>query len=129
MSRAAVLPLLAAAALAAFAAGALRAADPAAGAAHPVRLQAGADEFRLTLSRQRVRPGRVRVELVNYGEDPHDLRLKRIGATRVYAIPETAPGERRTRTFRLRAGKYRVWCAVADHRSLGMRATLRVRRG
>ena len=100
-------------------------AEPAPGAAFPTRLQAVATEFRLTLSRIRVPAGRVKIELVNYGEDPHDLKLRRVGTTRVYTIPETAPGERRTRTFRLPAGRYRVWCGVADHRSLGMRAPLR----
>jgi plastocyanin len=102
-------------------------AEPAPGAvAFPARIQAVTTEFRLTLSRIRVPAGRVRIELANYGEDPHDLKLRRIGGTRVYTIPETAPGERTTRTFRLWAGRYQVWCSVADHRSLGMRAHLRV---
>jgi hypothetical protein len=101
-------------------------ADPAPGSvAYPARLMAVTTEFRLTLSRIKVPAGRVRIELANYGEDPHDLKLRRIGGTRVYTIPETAPGERTTRTFRLQAGRYRVWCAVADHQSLGMRAPLR----
>jgi hypothetical protein len=104
---------------------ALRAEPAPAGVAFPARLQAVTTEFRLTLSRIRVPAGRVRIELANYGEDPHDLKLRRIGGTRVYTIPETAPGERTTRTFRLRAGRYRVWCGIADHRSLGMRAPLR----
>jgi hypothetical protein len=101
-------------------------AEPAPGAvAYPTRLQAVATEFRLTLSRIRVPAGRVKIELVNYGEDPHDLKLRRVGTTRLYTIPETAPGGRRTRTFRLPPGRYRVWCGVTDHRALGMRAPLR----
>jgi plastocyanin len=107
---------------------ALRAVPAPAAAAFPARLQAVTTEFRLTLSRIRVPAGRVRIELVNYGEDPHDLKLRRVGGTRVYTIPETAPGERTTRTFRLRAGRYRVWCAIADHEAMGMRALLRAYR-
>jgi len=91
-------------------------------------VQAVADEFHLTLSRQSVPDKRVRIELANFGEDPHDLRLRRIGGTRTFVIPETLPGQRKTRTFDLRPGRYRVWCSLADHQEQGMRATLRVRR-
>ena len=96
--------------------------------AYPTRVQAVADEFHLTLSRTSVPNKRVRIELANFGEDPHDLRLRRKGGTRTFVIPETLPGEQRTRTFRLGPGTYRVWCSVSDHHELGMRATLRVRR-
>jgi hypothetical protein len=101
---------------------------PGSAAAYPTRVQAVADEFRLTLSRTSVPHKRVKIELVNFGEDPHDLKLRRIGGTRTYVIPETLPGAHTTRTFRLRPGRYRVWCSVADHETQGMRATLRVRR-
>lgn len=97
-------------------------------AAYPTRMQAVADEFTLMLSRTSVPNKRVKIELANFGEDPHDLRLRRIGGTRTLVIPETLPGEQTTRTFDLRPGRYRLWCAIADHRELGMEATLRVRR-
>jgi hypothetical protein len=102
------------------------AAPASAAVAYPTRLQVAADEFRLTFSRMKVPAGRVKIELVNYGEDPHDLRLRRIGGTRTVRIPETAPGERTTRTFRLHPGRFHVWCGTADHNSRGMHATLRV---
>jgi hypothetical protein len=101
---------------------------PGTAGAYPTRVQAVADEFRLTLSRLSVPNKRVRIQLVNLGEDPHDLRLRRVHGTRTFVIPETLPGEQRTRTFRLRPGRYRVWCSVSDHHERGMRATLRVRR-
>ena len=96
--------------------------------AYPTRVQAVADEFSLTLSRLSVPNKRAKIELANFGENPHDLRLRRVGGHRTFVIPETPPGERKTRTFDLRPGRYRVWCSVADHHELGMRATLRVRR-
>jgi hypothetical protein len=96
-------------------------------AAYPTRMQAVADEFTLMLSRTSVPNKRVKIELANFGEDPHDLRLRRIGGTRTLVIPETLPGEQTTRTFDLRPGRYRLWCSIADHRELGMEATLRVR--
>jgi len=97
-------------------------------AAYPTRVQAVADEFSLVLSRTSVPNKRVKIELANFGEDPHDLRLRRVGGTRTFVIPETLPGERITRTFDLRPGRYQLWCSIADHRERGMRATLRVRR-
>jgi hypothetical protein len=96
--------------------------------AYPTRVQAVADEFTLMLSRTIVPNKRVKIELANFGEDPHDLRLRRIGGSKTFAIPETMPGSQTTRTFDLRPGRYRLWCAIADHRELGMEATLRVRR-
>jgi hypothetical protein len=92
----------------------------------PTRVQVTSTEFRLTMSRVVVPGGRVRIELVNLGEDPHDLKLRRIGGKYTYTIPETHPGERSTKTLRLIRGRYRVWCAIAGHRDWGMRATLRV---
>jgi hypothetical protein len=97
-----------------------------ASAPFPTRVQVTSTEFRLTLSRVVVPGGRVRIELVNLGEDPHDLKLRRIGGRYTYTIPETLPGERSTKTLRLIRGRYRVWCAIAGHRDWGMRATLRV---
>jgi hypothetical protein len=97
-----------------------------ASAPFPTRVQVTSTEFRLTLSRVVVPGGRVRIELVNMGEDPHDLKLRRIGGKYTYTIPETLPGERSTKTLRLIRGRYQVWCAVDGHRDWGMRATLRV---
>jgi hypothetical protein len=97
-----------------------------ASAPFPTRLQVTSTEFRLTMSRVVVPGGRVRIELVNLGEDPHDLKLRRIGGRYTYTIPETLPGERSTKTLRLIRGRYQVWCAIAGHRDWGMRATLRV---
>ena len=84
--------------------------------------------FRLTLSRPSVKAGVVEIELQNDGEDPHDLRVRRVGGTHTFSIPLTQPGKRRTIALHVRPGRYRLWCSVADHAQLGMRAVLRVRR-
>jgi hypothetical protein len=97
-----------------------------ASAPHPTRLQVTSSEFRLTLSRVVAPRGRARIELVNLGEDPHDLKIRRIGGKYTFTIPETLPGERSTKTLVLMRGRYRIWCAIAGHRDWGMRATLRV---
>jgi plastocyanin len=104
------------------------AAAPLRGAGSPQRVQVTALEFEYRLSRLSVRQGPVLVELVNYGEDEHDLRLQRVGGTKVWAVQKVLPRSRATLSARLHPGRYRLWCAVADHSGRGMRATLRVRR-
>jgi hypothetical protein len=99
---------------------------PAGGAGGPARLQVTALEFEYRLSRQRVPEGRVVVELANFGQDEHDLALRRVGGTRTFALPKTLPGERRTRELRLGPGRYRLWCRLGDHAVRGMYAQLRV---
>jgi hypothetical protein len=93
----------------------------------PARLGVTAKEFHLLLSRQTVKAGRVVIELDNRGQDVHDLRLRRIGGTQTYELPTTSAGMRATLEARLRSGRYRLWCSIADHRARGMSAVLRVR--
>jgi hypothetical protein len=113
-------------ALAAGVIGALAVAMPATAAA-PGRLQVTALEFEYRLSRPQLRAGRWSIiELVNLGEDEHDLRLRRIGGTKTYGIKTVLPGQRRYLAAKLRVGRYHLWCSIADHRARGMRAQLRV---
>lgn len=97
--------------------------------AAPARVQVGADEFRFSLSRQTIKAGPAIVQLANYGEDEHDLRLQRIGGPRVYRIRTVAPGGVGELEARFLPGRFRLWCAIADHRARGMTATLLVKRG
>ena len=98
----------------------------AAAAPPPARVQVSADEFDLTLSRSSIQRGPAIVELVNFGEDDHDLALRRSGGTYTYRIGLVHPGETGDLEARLRAGRYLLWCTLADHSARGMRATLRV---
>jgi hypothetical protein len=93
----------------------------------PARVQVVAQEFRFSLSRTVVPRGPVIVELRNIGEDAHDLRLRRVGGTRVYEWPVAQPGQTVDREVRLPPGTYRLTCGVANHAQLGMVATLHVR--
>lgn len=94
----------------------------------PARVQVVAQEFRFTLSRQSIRSGWAIVELRNGGQDAHDLRMRRAGGTRVYAWPSVQAGGVVDKTFKFLPGTYALWCGVANHRALGMRATLVVAR-
>jgi plastocyanin len=96
-------------------------------ASAPARLGVTAKGYRFSLSRTTLKRGPAVIELDNFGEDVHDLRLRRVGGTRTYGATATKPGERDELDVRLRPGVYRLWCSIADHRARGMVATLRVR--
>ena len=98
------------------------------GAAAPARLGVSAREFHLVLSRASVKAGRATIQLQNDGEDVHDLRVRRVGGVHLFRFPLTSPGDNSELAIRMRPGRYRLWCSVADHAQLGMRAVLRVRR-
>jgi len=94
----------------------------------PARVQVVAHEFSFVLSRQTIKAGWATIELRNAGEDAHDLRMRRVGGTRVYGWPVTQAGSVVDETFKLLPGRYVLYCSVANHRALGMQATLTVRR-
>jgi len=95
----------------------------------PARVQVVAREFRLALSRQTIRAGWAVLELRNMGEDAHDLVLERTGTNRILIRwPLAQPGAVVDREVKLRPGTYRLSCTVANHRALGMHATLVVRK-
>jgi hypothetical protein len=96
-------------------------------AAAPARLGVTAKEFSFSLSRTTLKRGPAIVELDNFGQDVHDLRLRRVGGTRTYALAATKPGGLAELDLRLRPGRYRLWCSIADHRARGMQATFRVK--
>ena len=98
------------------------------GGVAPARLQVVAKEYSFGLSRIRVTPGRAVIELANFGSDPHDLRLQRVGARHVAGLGQVLPGARAELSLRLPPGRYLLWCSIANHRALGMRATLVVSR-
>jgi hypothetical protein len=99
-----------------------------ASSATPARVLVGAKEFRLTLSRASIKAGPAIIQLANYGEDAHDLRLRRVGGTRVYRIGTVVPGGTGELDTRLLPGTYKLWCSIADHAALGMRTTLVISR-
>ena len=92
----------------------------------PARVQVVAQEFSYRLSRTKVQAGNVIVELVNGGQDTHDLDIRRIGGTRIFRFPSVQPGQVVDRELKLRPGRYQLWCAIADHEEQGMHAVLRV---
>jgi uncharacterized cupredoxin-like copper-binding protein len=110
-------------------------AKPAAPAATPKplllsHLQVPEREFSLSLSHPVLPAGPAGIEAVNFGEDAHDLRIERVGASAsdpAIAFPILQPGKRASQTVNLLPGTYRLYCALAGHDALGMHATLVVR--
>lgn len=90
-------------------------------------VQATGREFRVTLSKKTVKPGTLRIEFVNFGEDDHDLAITRKGTAYTRTMNELRPKERDVETFNVRRGTYIFWCTIDNHKGLGMRATLRVK--
>jgi plastocyanin len=94
----------------------------------PARLGVVAREWSLTLSKATLTAGPAKVELQNFGEDAHNLRIERTDRTGTpLDVPETEAGERTTATGTLRAGEYKVYCALPGHDAAGMHARLVVR--
>jgi hypothetical protein len=95
----------------------------------PERLLVTAREFSLTLSKPKIGAGDSIVQLYDFGEDPHNLELQRVGGGRVFDIGEVEPGETGELRLRLkRSSTYRLWCSLANHAALGMDVTLRTKR-
>ncbi len=82
------------------------------------------------LSRASVAAGSVVVQLHNQGEDDHNLRVvptDHAGAT--VDFPLTGSGQNSTKTLKLTAGSYRLFCTLTtpvNHETAGMNATLTV---
>ena len=96
------------------------------------RMQVTQDEWSLTLSRGKLKPGMVRIETLNFGQDAHDLVLLRNvkGSKPIkFAKQDNSlrSGSRVTKTVKLLAGRYQLWCSLPKHRERGMSAPLVVK--
>jgi plastocyanin len=92
-------------------------------------VQVVAEEFDFALSRQTIKSGPVTIQLANFGQDSHDLRLRRIApGAKTLAIGTVSPGSSADLRTKLAPGRYVLWCSIADHRQLGMETQLVVKR-
>jgi plastocyanin len=82
-------------------------------------------EWQVALGRTKVPAGRVEFNVTNVGEDGHDFAVRRDGEVRAQ-VRELRPGERATKTVRLKRGRYVLFCSLPKHEKRGMRARLRV---
>ncbi len=109
-----------------------------AGAAVPAEASAArrvtvtADEWLLSPAPARIGAGSTVLTLRNVGQDSHNLNLRRVGSGgkltgRTVRIDTIGPGTSRSRKATLTRGTWLMWCAIPNHKPLGMRNTLRVR--
>jgi uncharacterized cupredoxin-like copper-binding protein len=83
-----------------------------------------AREWSLVLSRSTLPAGRALVQLQNFGEDAHNLRIE--SASTALDVPLAEAGEVQEADGTLPAGDYKVYCALPGHESAGMRGRLTV---
>jgi len=98
----------------------------------PARMLVDAQEWSLWPSRSSVPAGRVTVELWNRGEDAHDLRIRRLDQHGLMTggaqgIGVTGSGAIRQASWRLRPGRYELYCSMPGHVKRGMHVKLLVR--
>jgi plastocyanin len=89
-------------------------------------------DFTVTLDDYLIRPQQIRVPtgqelmvtVINRGRLGHTFRVRSVNHN-VLKITTIPPGGRKTsRPFKLAAGKYTMFCALANHEELGMSGTL-----
>jgi len=98
-------------------------------AAPPTSVGIGEREYSIAVYRPRVRPGRLKLNVHNLGEDVHDLVVERAGKRVGGLATIVKPGATATLRLTLRqTGRYQLVCTVADHEARGMKATLVVSR-
>jgi len=79
--------------------------------------------------RTRVPTGRVRLNIHNFGEDPHDVQVRGPNGYRSSVSPEIEPGDTLSFNVRLRRpGRYLLICLQPGHAARGMKGHLTVRR-
>jgi plastocyanin len=83
-------------------------------------------------SRRVVKPGEVTVQLINKGEDEHNMDMEKVGPGGTPEGPiltmTSAPsgGQSTPTTVDVEAGTYRMWCTLPGHAAKGMEATIEV---
>jgi uncharacterized cupredoxin-like copper-binding protein len=98
-------------------------------AGSPQRTQVVAREFSLVLSQGQLKSGRAVIELANFGQDPHNLVLRRLGKQETLADTGVVlPGSRAELNISLKAGTYELYCSLDDHQTRGMDTLLSVKR-
>ena len=93
----------------------------------PARMLVEAREYHFALSRTTLTAGPAIVQLADRGEDPHDLRLVRLGAPRRAQISQVLPGGLGEWRGTLTRGRWKLYCSLPGHAKLGMRAVITVR--
>ena len=86
-------------------------------------------EWGISSYRVKVRTGRVRFNVTNFGEDAHNLEVVGPGGFRSAVTPDIRAHDHTTLSVTLRRqGVYRLICTKPGHIKRGMKASIRVKR-
>ena len=86
-------------------------------------------EFRITPYRRAVKPGPVKLNVRNFGEDVHDLVVITPKGRKIADSGEIGAGDQAVLQVRLKhPGAYRLVCTQGDHARRGMKSRIVVRR-
>jgi plastocyanin len=86
-------------------------------------------EWGISSYRSKVKPGTVRFNVTNFGQDAHNLQIRGPGGYRSTVTADIRAHDHTTLTVVLRRqGVYRLICTKPYHVKYGMRATIRVKR-
>ncbi len=92
---------------------------------HYLGAQAYEFGFEPTRASFELQEGSDTIELINRGEDAHDLNLESLQThAKVLELSPTGSGGHSRATAELPPGEYRLYCSLADHAALGMERTL-----
>jgi plastocyanin len=89
-------------------------------------VQVIAVEYSFTLSRTTVPAGKVMLELVNHGQDEHNLNALGGEGQLAGSIENTPANGVRDLQVQLRPGSYTLFCSLPEHEQKGMKGTLLV---
>ena len=82
-------------------------------------------EWSVALGRLKAPHGRIELYVHNYGQDDHNIVVRRLGV-QYGGTGRIASGGKKTLLKMLKPGIYNVFCSLPGHRQLGMRAKLTV---
>ena len=86
-------------------------------------------EWGISSYRAKVRPGSVKFNVTNFGQDSHNLQIVGPHGYRSAVTADIHPHDHTVLSVKLRRpGVYRLICTKPGHVKLGMRATIRVKR-
>jgi hypothetical protein len=98
----------------------------------PARILVYAQEWSLWPSRTSLPSGKVIVQLWNRGQDAHDLRIRKLDASGqmtglTQGVRITQSGALGQSSWRLKPGRYVLYCSLPGHFKRGMHVKLVVR--
>jgi plastocyanin len=90
------------------------------------------DPYGYAPSRKTVKSGELTVQLINMGEDEHNMDMEKVGPGNapegpiVVAVSAASKGASTPTTVDVEPGTYRMWCTLPGHAAKGMETTITV---